>query len=185
MKNDPTKFISDRIRLERESRGWSLSELSKRSDVSKAMISKIERAETSPTAALLGKLSAAFKLSLSTLLTRAEDESTRLARKSEQAVWIDPDTGYIRQQISSAVNNPIELTQVTLPAGAEVKFPATSYVFLRQVIWIIEGCITFVEGDKCNKLNKGDSYILGEPANCVFRNEEQEPCVYLVVVVRQ
>ena len=45
--------------------------------------------------------------------------------------------------------------------------------------------LTFVEGDKSNKLNTGDSYILGEPANCAFRNEEQDSCVYLVVVVRQ
>ncbi len=52
--------IAERIRLEREDRGWSLSELAERSGVSKAMISKIERCEASPTATVLGRLSGAF-----------------------------------------------------------------------------------------------------------------------------
>jgi transcriptional regulator with XRE-family HTH domain len=36
--------LARRLRLERESRGWSLAELADRSAVSKATISKIERA---------------------------------------------------------------------------------------------------------------------------------------------
>ena len=60
------KRIGARIRIERESRGWSLTELAERSAVSRAMIHKIERGESSPTATLLGKLSGAFSLSMST-----------------------------------------------------------------------------------------------------------------------
>jgi len=182
---DPTRFISDRIRLERELRGWSLTELSKRSDVSKAMLSKIERVETSPTAVLLGKISSAFQLTLSTLLCRVEQETIRLVSKNEQALWTDPDTGYIRQQVSSAINSPVELTQITLPESAEVKFPASSYVFLKQVIWMISGELTFTEGGRKSILEEGDSYILGEPQDCIFKNETEKPCLYLVVVTRQ
>src|SRR5437764_460660 len=56
--------IAARVRGERTVRRWSLDELAERASVSKAMISKIERAEASPTAALLGRLSAAFGLTL-------------------------------------------------------------------------------------------------------------------------
>ncbi|MBV9456432.1 MAG: helix-turn-helix transcriptional regulator, partial [Bradyrhizobium sp.] len=48
--------LAQRIRLERDSRGWSLAELAERSGVSKATISKIERAEVSPTAVVLVRL---------------------------------------------------------------------------------------------------------------------------------
>ena len=51
--------IAARVRGERAARRWSLDDLAERASVSKAMISKIERAEASPTAALLGRLSAA------------------------------------------------------------------------------------------------------------------------------
>jgi len=47
--------IAQRVRLERDLRNLSLAELSERSGVSKAMISKIEREEVSPTAAILAR----------------------------------------------------------------------------------------------------------------------------------
>ena len=58
-------------RGERHGRGWSMERLAGASGVSRAMISKIERGESSPTAVLLGKLSAALELSVSELLTGA------------------------------------------------------------------------------------------------------------------
>ena len=42
--------IAARVRGERTARRWSLDDLAERASVSKAMISKIERAEASPTA---------------------------------------------------------------------------------------------------------------------------------------
>jgi transcriptional regulator with XRE-family HTH domain len=51
--DDPAPRIANRIRVEREQRSWSLADLSERSGVSRAMISKIERNEASPTATVL------------------------------------------------------------------------------------------------------------------------------------
>ena len=72
--DDIDNRIGASIRAERESRGWSLTELAARAAVSRAMIHKVERGDSSPTANLLGKLSGAFGLSMSTLLARAEAE---------------------------------------------------------------------------------------------------------------
>ena len=73
--------ISARIRLERESRGWSLSELADRAGVSRAMIHKIERGDSSPTATLLARLSGAFGISMSTLIARAEMQEGVIVRQ--------------------------------------------------------------------------------------------------------
>ena len=70
--DDITLKIAARIRGERTARRWSLDDLADRASVSKAMISKIERAEASPTAALLGRLSGAYGLTLSSLLAEGE-----------------------------------------------------------------------------------------------------------------
>ncbi|MCL7708626.1 helix-turn-helix transcriptional regulator, partial [Enterobacter kobei] len=75
------------MRVERETRGWSLSELAERAGVSRAMIHKIERGESSPTATLLGRLSGALGLSMSTLIARAEMNEGRLLRFADQPVW--------------------------------------------------------------------------------------------------
>jgi transcriptional regulator with XRE-family HTH domain len=63
--------IGARIRIEREARHWSLSDLAERAGVSRAMVHKIERGDSSPTAMLLGRLSGAFGLSMSKLIARA------------------------------------------------------------------------------------------------------------------
>ena len=183
--NDPTQSLAARIALEREARGWSLAGLAERSGVSKAMISKIERGEASPTATLLGRLSGAFGLTLSTLLARAEQSGGRLLRAADQPQWQDPESGYVRRQVSPRADVPVELIRVELPVGASVDMPASSYTFIRQLMWVLKGKLTFVEGDTIHEMESGDCLLLGPPADCIFKTRGREPCVYLVVVIRQ
>ncbi len=182
--DDIDRRIGARIRIERESRGWSLTELAERSTVSRAMIHKIERGESSPTATLLGRLSGAFSLSMSTLMARAEMQQGRFLRKEEQPVWIDPQTGYERRHVSPKSDLPLDLVRIELPAGAEVPMPASAYAFMRQLIWMLEGRLTFLEGDTKHLMSAGDCLELGPPKDCIFRNESEEPCTYAVLVLR-
>jgi transcriptional regulator with XRE-family HTH domain len=183
--DDPTPALAARLRLERDARGWSLGDLAQRSGVSKAMISKIERAEASPTAALLGRLSGALGLTLSALLARAEDRPDRLSRATEQPRWRDPKSGYVRCQVSPPSASPIELVRVELPAHRSVSFPASAYAFVRQLIWVLDGHLAFVEGEETHELDAGDCLELGPPSDCTFRNAGRRPCVYLIALVRQ
>ena len=185
IEDDPTLAVAARIRTEREARSWSLADLAERSGVSKGMISKVERGEASPTASLLGRLSGAFGLTLSTLLVRAERGEGRLVREPDQPVWHDPATGYRRRQVFARPDLPLEMTEVELPAGAVVAFPAASYAFMRQVIWMLEGRLVFQEGDQRHDLGPGDCLELGPPRDCAFRNEGRRPCRYLVAVLRR
>jgi transcriptional regulator with XRE-family HTH domain len=179
--------LAGRIRAEREGRQWPIAELAERSGVSRAMISKIERAEASPTAALLGRLSGAFGLTLSTLLARAEDDAAgRVSRVAEQPLWRDPATGYLRRAVSPSGANP-ELVCVDLPAGVRVAYPAASFAVLRgQCIWVLSGALTFHEGEARHDLEAGDCLALGPPMDCAFVNpSEDTPCRYLVALVRR
>ena len=76
--------ISRHVRLERNTRNWSLADLAERSGVAKASISKIERGEMSPSAGILARLAAAFDLTLAGLLLKAETEKGRLYRAADQ-----------------------------------------------------------------------------------------------------
>ena len=66
-----------------------------------------------------------------------------------------------------------------------MSFPAASYAFISQVIWVLGGRLTFVEGDTTHQLSPGDSLELGAPADCTFRNDGTTACSYLVVVLRK
>ncbi|MGK0737313.1 helix-turn-helix domain-containing protein [Yokenella regensburgei] len=177
--------ISARIRIERESRSWSLSELAERAGVSRAMVHKIERGESSPTAMMLGRLSGAFGISMSTLIARAEMQEGKLLRRENQPVWRDPQTHYLRRHVSPRSDLPIDLVQIELPAGSDIPMPASSYALARQLIWLQEGKLLFIEGDTHHQMQAGDCLELGPPNDCRFVNETDEPCVYLVVRLNQ
>jgi transcriptional regulator with XRE-family HTH domain len=183
--DDPTPAIAARLKAERQARGWSLDVLATRSGVSKAMISKIERGAASPTAALLGRLSGGFGLTLSTLLARAEAPAGNLLRASDQPRWRDPQSGYVRRQVSPPADAPFDIIEVALPAGASVAFPAAAFAFIRQLVWVLSGRLTFVEGTTVHDLRAGDCLRLGAPADCTFRNDSRRACSYVVVVTRR
>ena len=180
---DPTARIARRLILEREARGWSQADLAARAGVSKAMISRIERGESSPTAALLGRLSGALELTMATLLARAETGGARLAREADQPLWQDPETGYLRRQIHARAGDPMELVNVTLPAGARVAYPASSYAFIRQhVVWLMEGELIIEEHGAPQTLHPGDALTFGEPGEVVYFNPGPGPARYLVAL---
>jgi transcriptional regulator with XRE-family HTH domain len=182
--NNLTRGIAQRIRFERVQREWSLADLAERSGVSKAMLSAIERGETSPTAALLVRIASAFDMTLSSLIARAELRGGGLLRGRDQPVWTDPETGYVRQHLSPATDMPLELIRVELPEGAKVSFPAASYALIRQQIWLIEGRLEFTEGDVVHAMEAQDCLALGPPADCMFHAPGPGPAIYLVALAR-
>lgn len=182
--DDTGERIAQRIRLEREARGWSLADLATRSGVAKASISKIERGEMSPTAVLLVKLSAAFDLTLAGLLLRAEGSGGRVSRAVDQPMWTDPETGYVRRQVLVRPDHPVEVVRVEMPAGKSVTLPASSYARIRQAVWVLDGEMVITEGHERNALKAGDCLAFGPPADTIFANESDRACTYAVVLAR-
>jgi transcriptional regulator with XRE-family HTH domain len=202
---DERDAFGKRLRGERLGRGLSMDQLAEASGVSRAMISKIERGESSPTAVLLGKLSAALELSVSELLTGARLGDGRepaaaepgeepppadatgaglVRRAADTPQWRDPDTGYLRRQISTA-GFPAAVTEVTLPPHARVPYPAAAYAFIAQLVWVQSGQLTLMDGSVRRVLAPGDTFELGQPRSREFRNETMEECRYVVVVTRK
>jgi transcriptional regulator with XRE-family HTH domain len=176
--------IARHVRLERDARNWSMADLAERSGVAKASISKIERGEMSPSAAILARLAAAFDLTLAGLLLKAEGQKDRLTRAADQPVWRDPATGYRRRQIFSRPDHPLEMVQVELPAGQKVSFPAWTYAHARHVVWVQMGELMLIEGGQRNLLKTGDSLGFGSPAEVTYVNESTRPCHYVVALAR-
>lgn len=182
--DNSSEAISRRISGERKTLGWSLAELATRSGVSKAMLSKIERCEVSPTAQVLLRIATAFDMTLAELLTEVSDEP-HFQAQGDQPFWIDPSTNYHRRQVYLASRLPLELVEVVLPPQTSVAIPASSYAHIRQVVWVIDGTLTVVEGDTSTTLAAGDRLEFGPPADSAFRNGTDTPCRYLVAVLRQ
>jgi transcriptional regulator with XRE-family HTH domain len=184
--DETSRQIADRIRLERDARGWSLLDLAERAGVAKATISKIERAEVSPTAVILVRIAGAFDLTLAGLLLRAEEDADagRITRAADQPVWRDPATGYLRRQILARPDHPLEVVQVELPPGQRVSLPASSYAHIRQAVWLQAGQLDITEAGQIQQLAAGDCLAFGPPSDVTFANPGAQVCTYLVVLAR-
>jgi transcriptional regulator with XRE-family HTH domain len=179
-----THRLADRLRLERDSRNWSLADLAQRSGVAKATISKIERGEASPTAIILVRLADAFGLTFAGLMLRVEGAPDRLSRAADQPVWRDPETGYLRQQVFSRPDHPLEIVKVAMPAGQHLTLPASSHVHIRQAVWVLRGSLVILEADVRHLLGAGDCLGFGPPSDVTFTNETTGLCEYVVALTR-
>ena len=78
--------LGERLRRLRTERKWSLTELAEESGVSRAMINRVERGVSSPTATILGRLSGAFGLTVSQLLDESLEHEVPRATETKLAV---------------------------------------------------------------------------------------------------
>ena len=179
--------IGARLKALRASNGLTLDELATRSGVSRAMISRIERAEASPTAALLARLSEALGLSLSAFFAEdGEAEASPVSRKASQKLWRDPHTGYLRRSVSPpGVPSRIDIVEVDFPPHARVSFPPREESrVMTQHVWLFEGELNMVLPDMTHHLLPGDCLFMDIGDAFEFHNPSDRPARYAVILNR-
>lgn len=180
--DDVDRRIAARLLALRQSRSLSLAGLADRSGVSKAMISRIERAESSASAALLGKLAAALGVPLAELLADPAPAATPLRRRAEQEVWRDPAAGYTRRQVAPADASGIELVEVALPRRARISYPPWTGTPYRQRLWLLEGSLRVQYGQEPFALQAGDCLSFAVDRPLVFQAAARAGCRYLLAI---
>src|SRR4051794_41614347 len=95
------RAIGRRLKTLRTQAGMTLNELAARSGVSRAMIGRVERAQSSATASLLNKLCAALDVSLSDVVALAEKPPERLVRLADPPHLGGPQSGHRTRDPSS------------------------------------------------------------------------------------
>jgi transcriptional regulator with XRE-family HTH domain len=164
--------LAARLRRLRTDRGLTLDALAERAGVSRSMISLAERGESSPTAAMLDRLAAGLGITLASLFADdPQPDASPLARRGQQPAWTDPETGYVRRNLSPpAFPSPIELVEVRLPAGTRVAYESgPRSVGVSQQVWVIEGELELTVGSDSHRLSEGDCLALRLDRPVVFR----------------
>lgn len=182
-----TARLAQVLRAARQDRGLTTAALAQASGVSRGSVVKLERGDSQPSAALLGRLCGPLGLTLSELFARVETRTAtgRLVRAASVQVGADPVSGHRRRSLSPSPEGPVQLTEIVLPPGAAVTYPARSYADLHQQVWVLEGELEVREGTEPHHLHPGDCLELGVPADCTFTNPGGVPARYLVVVARR
>jgi transcriptional regulator with XRE-family HTH domain len=176
--------IAQRLRTLRAERKWSLDELAKRSDVSRATLSRLENAEVSPTASVLGKLSAAYGLTISRLMHMVEDNFAPIVRRSMQPVWTDSTIGFRRRSVSPPAQTlAAELLECELEPGTRIAYDEPPRLGLEHHLLLIEGQLEISVDGQTYALRPGDClrYQLFGPS--AFATPERSGARYILAVV--
>ncbi len=180
---DLERDIGLRVRALRSAKGLTLDELAERSGVSRAMLSRIERGESNPTAQLLGRVCSGLDVTLSALFAVAEEPASPLSRGAAQLTWRDPGSGYLRRVVTPpGSGSPAEIVEVEFPPGATVALESLHLPDADQQVFVLEGRMELTVGERTYALDTGDCLHMhfGEPI--VFRNPSDRTTRYVLVV---
>jgi transcriptional regulator with XRE-family HTH domain len=184
---DLNQRIAQRVRGLRAARGLSLEAVATRSGVSRSMISLIERGESSPTAVVLERLATGLGVAMASLFDAPRPPASPLARAKEQPPWRDPQSGYVRRNVSpGGAGSPIQIVEVSFPAGARVAYETgPRQPRVHQQIWVQEGAIDVTVGDERHRLQAGDCLALVLDRPLLYHNPTRKPARYAVVLAAE
>ncbi len=181
---DPTVLLlGARVRLLREQHGMTLEQLADAAGVSRAMLSKVERGEKSPTLTIVSRIAKGFNMSLSLLLgDTPEAGPLAVVRKNERIVFHDED-GVERHVLSpSGLSNGIELVLHIIPPHTTLGTLLRYSTKASKYVVVQEGTLTVLVGETSVNLEVGDAMYFEIRAPYRFVNNGDVRCSYYVVI---
>jgi transcriptional regulator with XRE-family HTH domain len=184
---DINSRIAVRVRSLRTELGMTLDGLAAKCDVSRSMISLVERGESSPTAVVLEKIATGLGVPLAALFDDPQAAMSPVARREDRTPWRDPSSGYVRRNISPAnFPSPIRIVETILPAGARVAYETGARdVNVYQQIWVRRGSIEVTVGSVTFRLSDDDCLAMQLNEPTAFRNRSRKAAQYIVIVVSE
>jgi transcriptional regulator with XRE-family HTH domain len=184
--SDLTQRIAERVRGLRAAQGLSLDALAGRSGVSRSAISLIERGETSPTAVVLERLVSGLGVTLASLFD-APAAGSPVARRADQPEWRDPDSGYVRRNVSPpGATQPMRIVEVHFPPGSRVACDNVGHdTPAHQQVWVLKGVMEVTVGEDRHRLRAGDCLAMRLDRPTLFHNPTRTPARYAVVIASE
>lgn len=110
-----------------------------------------------------------------------------MVRRTQQADWKDPETGYIRRQVSPPNwKSPFQIVEIEFPAQSRVTYEtSTNSKVVLQQIWVIEGQIDIQLGENFYALQEGDCLAMQLDQPIIYSNPSSKAARYILVVCNE
>lgn len=153
-----SRRLCRRVKELRTARGWSLDTLSQASDVSRSMLSQIEREQANPTLAVTFRIAQAFGISLSELVeSPGASSSIEVVRADNKAhLYRADDDCTIRTLSPLRLEKDVEFYELTLKHSGTLR-SAPHFEGTREFLTVQKGRVRVESGDDSSELNRGDS----------------------------
>jgi len=174
-------LIGKNINYERNKNKMSLDTLSKRSGVSKSMLSQIEQDKTNPTIVTVWKIARALNMNVQDLMESSEG-CIEVVRFDDLPVILSTDK-LCEIRIDSPVHmaDNLELYHFILKSGGK-HFSKPHYPS-EEFLTVIDGKVKVSSGQSCVQLNKGDTCrYRGDTEHAVENMNDGSSEVYVIVL---
>ncbi len=179
--------IGRQVRIFRKRLNLTVANVARQAQLSSGMLSKIENGLTSPSLATLEALANALHVPL-TALFRGHEEQQRdvTVVRAGEGLPIErrgSGAGHQYQLLGHTIGKPysIEPYLITISDETEV-FPVFQHAGT-EIIYMLEGKITYRHSDKTYTLESGDSMFFDAEASHGPDEILQLPCRYLSIIV--
>ena len=176
--------ISQRVKLLRQQRGWSLEQLATASGVSKSMLSQIERNQANPTLAVTCKIAQAFGMSLAEFVEVPSASSAIHVIRADDREHLYRSDEFVEIRTLSPLNleKDVEFYQVRLKVGGALR-SAPHFRGTREFLTVEQGRVRIQSASDSAELNKGDSTTYRADVSHAIENlGKGEATVFLVVI---
>jgi len=182
--NDPASQLCGRVLQLRKNKHWTLEQLSDVSDVSRSMLSQIERGQANPTLSVAIRIAQAFGIGLDELVRESWDPSTIDVIRADDPTHLYRSDHQCRIRTLSplSMEKDVEFYEVQFLPGASL-ISAPHYEGTRELLTIEKGTVNVKSGKDSCKLKKGDSaHYRADMAHSIENIGKSEARGFLVVM---
>jgi len=172
--------LGARIRAARMQRSLSLGDLAGAAQVSRSLVSQIERGVATPSIETVRRLASAMSVPVFSLFLDNQGDQS-VVRASERRVVSYPGSAVTREILSPNLRGRMAVLWVTFPPGEQSSLQPVRHVGEECVV-IVAGTLEVLIADRTIRLEKGDSMTFDSEAPHIFRNPTDVPVEAFVVI---
>ncbi len=175
--------LGDRIRAERARRNLSLEELARKAQVSRSMLSAVERGEKAPSVLILDQIATGLGASIARLLASEKEGRVVLLRAQQQDRAIDP-SGWERRILSPVLSNvEFEFMRTALSPGVNAGAFLPHNPGSREYVAVERGTLRLTIDGQVYLLKRGDSiYYAGDCVHQFENPDRRKRCEYYLAM---
>lgn len=149
-------IIAENLKALRTERNLSLGQLAELSDISKVMLSQIEKGDTNPTINTLWKIAKGLKVPYTSLLEQKEHDTCIIKKSDIEAQTSEEGHYRVYCYYNNTPYRNFEFFQIELDEGCSYKSVGHSKKS-EEYIMLLEGELTLEVNNETYKLNPNDS----------------------------
>lgn len=174
--------IGQKVRSERQTRGWTLDALAEAAGVSRRMLINVEQGAANPSVGTLLKISDALGIGLPALVELPERAPVKITRAGEGATLWTGDAGG-RGMLVAGTGPPdvLELWDWTLEPGERHASEAHAEGTW-ELLQVRDGAITITIDDQAHLLESGDAISFPGDAGHAYLNAGESPARFSLCV---